>query len=283
MLGPRQNAGQPRFQPLPFARQFESTAASAAKRFLAQSRCPSHTLAICSKDALPLTLARCASSTSGPAGVTPHSEEEGSTALRGFSAEGTEIYSNVKRVRAFGMSFLALAQGGFWASTAYMSSTAAESLLSPIWTFGGAGLSALFAGMVSVYLRRSVAKMSVHGAGASEVLVSTYAFGGFVRAPVALETKKLVGGPKGANFDERHWTFGVKEDKDAGAAYFVVDTKRGVLDESAVAAICSTAYGGESLLVLAHRRRAGEFRERWKDWEEGKGRGVGSGGSEKVD
>jgi hypothetical protein len=193
------------------------------------------------------------------------------SAARGFGAEATEVYRCVKRVRAAGISGIALLQGGFWVGGAYVTATAAgEPLVSPLWMAGGAGLSALFAGMVGAYLSRSVAVLSVAGAGATKVHVQTYRFGGLLGAPVALETRHIVGGPKGADERERHWTFGVKEIKDAGATYYVVDRKRGVLDEDALSKICSTAYGGEALMVLAHKRQAVEMKTRWRQWEESK-------------
>lgn len=169
------------------------------------------------------------------------------------------------------MSGLAIAQGCFWSGGAYMTTMATmEPIVSPLWMVGGAGLSALFAGMVSAYLSRSVAVLAVSGASGATVHVQTYRFGGALRAPVCLETKRIVGGPKGADADERHWTFGVKESKDSGAHFYIVDRKRGVLDEDALRGICSSEYGGNALMVLAHKRQAVEMKTRWKHWEDSK-------------
>jgi hypothetical protein len=143
-----------------------------------------------------------------------------------------------------------------------------EPIVSPLWMLGGAGLSAMFAGMVSAYLSRSVAVLSVSGAGGTKLLLQTYRFGGALRAPISLRTKQIVGGPKGADGSERHWTFGVKENKDSGTSFYVVDTKKGVLDEDALRSICSSEYGGGALMVLAHKRQAVEMKTRWKHWED---------------
>jgi hypothetical protein len=185
----------------------------------------------------------------------------------GFHAGETDVYNCPRRLQAVGMSSVAVAQSGFWVLAAYLSATAAEPLISPIVTLGGAGLSALFAGMVNAYLSRSVARISVQGAGAVKLQVTSYHFGGMLRAPRAIETKFVVGGPKGDDDGERYWTFGVTNASGVGTYYYIVDRKKGVVDASAVRALCSTPPGGSALMILAHKRRAIEMKTRWHNWE----------------
>lgn len=202
---------------------------------------------------------------------------------RTFGSGGapTEVYRRVRRARAAGMSGLALAQGGFWAGGAWMAAAADGGVVSPAWMAGGTVLSAVFAGMVGAYLSRAVAVLAVGGGrgGAEEVRVTTYRFGGGLREAEVLATREIVGGPKGADDDERHWTFGVRERPGGPTRFYIVDRKNGVLDEEALRCICSADPGGEQLLVLAHKRRAGEMKARWRDWEESKDGARGSGGT----
>lgn len=151
-----------------------------------------------------------------------------------------------------------------------MSMTSVEPLILPIWTVGGAGLSVLFVGMVNMYLKRLVASLSVEQGDGSLLRVVTHSFWGALRAPVEIETRYIVGGPKKDAKEERYWTFGVQPESASTVFYYIVDMKYGVLDQEAVSAICSSPRGGSLLLILAHRRQAEEMRARWQEWQRSK-------------
>lgn len=186
-------------------------------------------------------------------------------------AEPIYVYKNVRQLQAAAISGIAVLQGGFWVSSAiWTAAYVADPVVSQAWMVGGAGLSGMFAMMVNAYLSRSVAALSIHGSE-SLLMVETYRFGGMVRKAVEVPTKMIEGGPKGADEDERHWTFGVKASKDGGAFYYIVDRKKGVLDRQVLEAVCGSKFGGEKVMVLLHKRRALQMKERWKDWEETQG------------
>lgn len=200
----------------------------------------------------------------------PDTDDEKST-LPAFSPNGTVVLSNIRRLKPFAVSTLAVGQGVFWLAASYLSGISTEPLLSPLWTFGGAGLSFMFGGMVHLYLSRLVAVISVDESDGTRLGVTTYSFGGYLRTPRIVKTSHIVGGPKRDASDERYWTFGVQPDPNKRAYYYILDKKRGVLDEEAIRAICSTPRGGSLLMILAHKRQANEMRSRWRDWQRKKG------------
>lgn len=186
-------------------------------------------------------------------------------------AEPIYVYKNVRQLQAAAISGIAVLQGGFWVSSAiWTAAYVADPVVSQAWMVGGASLSGMFAMMVNAYLSRSVASLSIHGSE-SLLMVETYRFGGMVRKAVEVPTKMIEGGPKGADDGERHWTFGVKANKDGGAFYYIVDRKKGVLDRHVLEAVCGSKFGGEKVMVLLHKRRALQMKDRWKDWEETQG------------
>lgn len=197
-------------------------------------------------------------------------EEPTNPELFAFTTD-TLVYKHGNRMQGMGISAIAIVQTGFWASTAYAATGIVDPLISPLWATGGVGLSLVFVAMVHAYLRRSVAALSVIGTNAAEVRVRTRGFGGYMRSAETIQTKNLVGGPHGDNSKERYWTFAEKRTTDDRPFFFIVDTKHGMLDQAAVAAICSTQEGGSKLMVLAHKRQATEMRRRWNDWEKAKG------------
>lgn len=177
------------------------------------------------------------------------------------------VYRRHRRGYAFFMSALAGTQASFWGYTAYLSQQVPNALLSPPWTLGGLVLSTAFAGMVHLYLRRSVAEISILDGSAQRLQVSTHAFGGRIGKPVDLDLGDIVGGPKKDDADERYWTFAVRREGRT-SLHYIVDTRKGVVDAPALAAL---ARGGEHVLALAHRRRAAEMQGRWQEWEAGQG------------
>lgn len=187
----------------------------------------------------------------------------------GVQPRGALVYQSPGRVRAAAVSALAVGQAGFWGSAAAMAATAPEQLLGPAWSMAGFGLSAAFVGMVNAYLRRSVAEMTVvSGAAGPHLEVTAHAFGGMLRKPKVIEAAHILPGPKGADPAERYWTFGVSEKEDGPRFYYILDTAKGVCDPEALAAV---VRGGEHLMVLSHRRQAGEMRQRWLSWQREEG------------
>lgn len=163
------------------------------------------------------------------------------------------------------MSALAGTQASFWAYTAYLTHHAPDPLLSQGWTVAGLGLSAAFAGMVHVYLKRNVAEISIVHGSTERIRVITHGLGGITSAPVLLDPAEIVGGPNKDKSTERYWTFAHDSKGVRTKLFYIVDTSKGVIDRTALAAI---ARGGEHFLALAHKRRAAEMRNRWRAWEQ---------------
>ncbi|CAN8069204.1 unnamed protein product [Agarophyton chilense] len=177
------------------------------------------------------------------------------------------IYRNPRRLRAAGMTALAVGQAGFWGTAATLAHQAPEPLISTGWGFAGFGLSAAFAALVNTYLRRNVAEIALLN-GAS-IRVTSHSFGGMLSDPLVVEPHGLIAGPHRDSQKERYWTFGVSSSKSRRPFYFFIDTKNGILDPAAMAALVN---GGEHLLVFSHKRDAQIMRNRWRQWEQTCGR-----------
>ncbi|PXF47661.1 hypothetical protein BWQ96_02523 [Gracilariopsis chorda] len=172
------------------------------------------------------------------------------------------IYNNPRRLRAAGMTLLAVGQAGFWGMATALAQQAPEPLISSGWTVAGVGLSAAFAAMVNAYLRRNVAEIALLN-GAS-IRVTAHSFGGMLSTPVVFTPHTIVRGPKRDDPSERYWTFGVKSSSPRPFYYFV-DTSHGVLDRHALAALVN---GGEHLMAFSHKRDAQIMTSRWHQWQQ---------------
>ncbi|KAI0565350.1 hypothetical protein FGB62_19g139 [Gracilaria domingensis] len=196
-------------------------------------------------------------------------------AIRSFSAASYAdtsahiIYRNPRRLRAAGMTVLAIGQAGFWGTATTLAQQASEPLISSGWGIAGFGLSAAFAAMVSAYLRRNVAEVALLNGAC--IRVTAHSFGGMLSDPVVVKPNQLIAGPHRDSVKERYWTFGVSSTKSRRPFYYFVDTKNGVLDAPAMAALVN---GGEHLLAFSHKRDANIMRTRWHQWEQASGRGA---------
>lgn len=172
-----------------------------------------------------------------------------------------ELYTNPRRLHSLGLTSLAVGQAGFWASATNMSTQVVDPMFGAGWTVFGFSLSAVFALMMSSFLRRSVAHLHVLN-GPTVRVVSRNLFGTY-SAPVDIAARDLIAGRRADTIErERHWTFGVKLPS-GRTFYYIVDMSSGVVDRDAIHAI---AKGGEHFMAWSLKRDAHVMKQRWQDW-----------------
>lgn len=167
------------------------------------------------------------------------------------------LYKNSRRLESVGLTILAGGQASFWSYVTVDSTHTLEPVLGIEWSAGGLGLSALFAVLITSYLKRLVAQ--VHLLNGPVIRVTTHGLGGCLRKPFDVPAVRVVPGSK---TDSRHLTFGIKTGG-GHIIYYHVDMKYGVKDPVGLAAI---ADGGDHVVKWAQKRDAESMQRRWRDW-----------------
>lgn len=177
-----------------------------------------------------------------------------------ISDEPYTLYTNPRKWRSIGLTMLAGSQTVFWGCATSLSTQASEPLLGTAWTVGGLGLSALFAFMVSAYLRRLVAH--IHLLNGPIIRVTPHGIAGTLGGPVDLPARYIIPGSTCNNTKASYWNFGARQDN-GRTIYYVVDMREGVKDLSGLVAI---VRGDKHVIAWSLKRDAELMKRRWQEW-----------------
>lgn len=183
------------------------------------------------------------------------------------------LYHKPRRWQSIGLTTLAGGQAAFWTYAATLSTqlpttTSEQILLSPIWTVGGFGLSALFAWMVTAYMRRLVAHIDLMVNKTGPVIrITPHGPLGRLGNPVTVCAKQVVAGPSKDKSDIRHWTFGVIALNKKRPFYYILDMKKDVDSIKDFEGLRSIVNGGDVFMNWSQKRDARFMKQRWREWK----------------